>query len=113
MTKFIAIALATVLLAALLDYGALAPCGIVRAQVRQQGERVGGFGVLAAALPDGVIDSIIAAHYGPLSPGRCIALAFGGAPLQEAPGSAVRSAAHLSISPNRVYKPGTAKYRNT
>lgn len=70
----------TALLIVLLKFGTIDPCGIVRAEVRQEAAREGGFGVVASALPDGVIDSIIAAQYGALSPGRCIALAFTGAP---------------------------------
>jgi hypothetical protein len=70
------------MLIVVLKFGTPDPCGIVRAQIRQQAAREGGFGVVASALPDDVIDSIIVALYGPLSPGRCIALAFAGAPPQ-------------------------------
>lgn len=89
------------LLFILLKFGTIDPCGIVRAEVRQAAERAGGFGgVVAAALPDSVIDSIIAAQYGPLSPGRCISLAFEGAPLQ-APAPTYQSTA----PPNSVAAP--------
>ena len=80
--KFILIILAAVAVVVLLKFGTIDPCGIVRAEVRQEAQREGGFGVLASVLPDGVIDSIIAAQYGQLSPGRCIALAFQGTPLR-------------------------------
>jgi hypothetical protein len=84
--NYLLVAAGTALLIVLLEFGTIAPCGIVRAEVRQQAAREGVFAAgLAAALPDGVIDSLIAAQYGPLSPGRCIALAFAGAPLNAAP----------------------------
>jgi hypothetical protein len=67
----------------MLKFGTIDPCGILRAQIRQEAGREGGFGgVVASTLPDVVIDGIIAAQYGPLSPVRCIALAFAGAPVQ-------------------------------
>jgi hypothetical protein len=64
-----------------LKFGTLDPCGIVRAEIRQQAVREGQFAqVLAAVVPDSVIDAMVAAQYGNLTPGRCIALAFSGAP---------------------------------
>jgi hypothetical protein len=69
----------------LLLYGTISPCGIVRAQVRQEAEREGGFGVIATALPDGVIDSFIASRYGTLSPASCLAIALTGSPLRSTP----------------------------
>jgi len=81
MTKLVLIALGVASLGLLLKFGTLAPCGIVRAEVRQAAAREGGFGVVAGVLPDAVIDSIVAAQYGPLSPPRCIVLAFHGTPL--------------------------------
>ena len=71
-----------VVLIVVLKFGTIDPCGIMRAQIRQEAARQGGFGAVVAALPDGVIDGIIAGEYGPLSPGRCIALALGAAPVQ-------------------------------
>lgn len=74
------------LLIILLKFGTIDPCGIVRAEIRQAGARAGGFGgVVVAALPDSVIDGMIAARYGPLSPGRCVSWAFEGTPLQVPP----------------------------
>jgi hypothetical protein len=83
----------------MLKFGTIDPCGIVRAQVRQEAAREGGFGAVASALPDGVIDSIIAAQYGPLSPGRCIALAFEGAPLQAPTAPRVEPQASARVKP--------------
>lgn len=72
--------------APLLLFGTVSPCGIVRAEVRQAAQREGGLGgVLAAALPDQVIDGILAAQVGPLSPGRCVALAVTGLPAEHTP----------------------------
>lgn len=71
-----------VVLIIVLKFGTIDPCGVMRAQIRQEAARQGGFGAVAAALPDGVIDGIIADQYGPLSPGRCIVLAFGAAPVK-------------------------------
>lgn len=99
------ITLGAAIVVVLLKFGTIDPCGIVRAEVRQEAERKGGFGALAAALPDGVIDSIIAAQYGPLSPGRCIAIAFRGAPLQ-AP--AVQQRASAPIEPQDHQQGGFA-----
>jgi hypothetical protein len=64
------------------SYGTLDPCGILRERVRHQAAHEGGgFGsFLATALPDNVVDGIIAAQHGPLSPGRCISLLFDGSP---------------------------------
>lgn len=67
-------------------FGTIDPCGILRAQIRQEAAREGGFGgFLGAAMPDVVLDGIIAAKYGALSPGRCITLAFAGAPPRAPP----------------------------
>jgi hypothetical protein len=89
------------LLILLLKFGTIDPCGILRAQIRQEAARQGGFGVVASALPDSVIDGIIAAQYGPLSPGRCIVLAFEGAPPQAppAPSSPVQQQASQPTQP--------------
>lgn len=68
-----------VVAAVLLQYGTLSPCGVLRAQIREQAAREGGFGgFLANALPDSVIDGMLAAQYGSLSPGRCLSLALSG-----------------------------------
>lgn len=86
MTKFFSILLVGVfaaLLIILLKFGTIDPCGILRAQIRQEAARAGGFGgFVGSALPDAVLDTIIAAQYGHLSPGRCITLALAGPPSQ-------------------------------
>jgi hypothetical protein len=87
------------LLIVALKFGTIDPCGIVRAQVRQEAARQGGLGVVASSLPDGVIDSIIVAQSGPLSPGRCIALAFAGAPIQTPAAPPVQSQASAPVRP--------------
>jgi hypothetical protein len=65
-----------------LDYGTVAPCGILRERIRQQAVREGGQlgGFLATALPDNVLDGLIAAQYGALSPGHCVTLLLNGTP---------------------------------
>jgi hypothetical protein len=74
-------AVGTGLLIVVLKFGTIDPCGIVRAEVRQQAVREGQFAqVLAAVIPDSVIDAMIASQYGQLTPGRCISLAFAGVP---------------------------------
>jgi hypothetical protein len=74
------------ILIVLLKFGTIDPCGILRAQIRQEAAREGGLGgFLGSAMPDGVLDGLIAAQYNPLSPGRCITLAFAGAPLRAPP----------------------------
>jgi hypothetical protein len=85
MTRLLLIAIGAAVVVVLLKFGTVDPCGIVRAEARQAAEREGGFGgAVAAAVPDGVIDGIIAAQYGPLSPGRCIVLMLKGTPSQPA-----------------------------
>jgi hypothetical protein len=65
-----------------LDYGTVAPCGILRERIRQQvvseGGQLGGF--VATAMPDNVLDGLIAAQYGALSPRHCISLLVKGEP---------------------------------
>jgi hypothetical protein len=77
-----------------LDYGTVAPCGILRERFRQQVVREGGQlgGFVATAMPDNVLDGLIASQYGPLSPGHCVSLLVKGAPepppgAQQRPGS--------------------------
>jgi hypothetical protein len=69
----------TALLIVLLKFGTINPCGIVREQVRREG------GVLTSLLPDAVIDALIAGQNGPLSPARCMTLAFTKVPIQTPP----------------------------
>lgn len=73
------------LLILILRFGTVTPCGILRAEIRQEAARKGGIGVLLAALPDSVIDGLLVAQYGPISQGRCIELALSGAPVQPPP----------------------------
>ena len=65
-----------------LNYGTVAPCGILRERFRQQAVREGGRlgGFVATAMPDNVLDGMIAAQYGALSPGHCIDLLLHGVP---------------------------------
>jgi hypothetical protein len=80
------VAVGTGLLIVFLKFGTIDPCGILRVEVRQEAAREDSFGgVIASALPDSIIDGIIAIQYGPLSPGRCIALAFSVAPQPATP----------------------------
>jgi hypothetical protein len=61
--------------AILLKFGTLSPCGIVREQLREEGIREGSFaGVVAAVMPDSVLDAMITAAVGTPTPGRCLAL---------------------------------------
>ena len=66
-----------------LRYGAVDPCGIMRARLRAETARKGGAfgGLLASVATDGVIDAAIAAEYNePISPGLCIGVIFGKQP---------------------------------
>jgi hypothetical protein len=65
-----------------LKFGTVTPCGILRAEIRQEAAREGGFGLVASALPDSAIDAILAAQFGPMSPGRCIQVALSGPPVR-------------------------------
>jgi hypothetical protein len=87
-----------------LNFGTIDPCGVLRARLRQEAEREGGFGAVVAALPDGVVDSIIVAQYGPLSPGRCIALAFAPATPRAQSQASTRAEDHerFTARPNSV-----------
>jgi hypothetical protein len=66
------------------QYGTVEPCGILRERVRQQAVREGGRlgAFVVTAMPDNVLDGLLAAQYGPLSPGRCINLVVHGLPEQ-------------------------------
>ena len=78
---FFAAAAGVGLLVVVLRFGTVEPCGILRAQIRHEAIREGGFTATVALLPDSVIDGLIAAAQdAPLSPGRCLALAFTGMP---------------------------------
>lgn len=74
-----------VLLILFLDFGTVSPCGILRAKIRQEAAREGGMGLVAAALPDSIIDGLVSVQVGSLSPGRCIALDLSGPPAQSPP----------------------------
>jgi hypothetical protein len=67
-----------------LDYGTVAPCGILRERIRQQAVREGGQlgSFVATAIPDNVLDGLIASQYGALTPGHCINLVVNGLPEQ-------------------------------
>lgn len=54
-------------LALYFDFGTLSPCGILRETIRQRDG-------LAAVLPDSIVNLGLAAQYGELSPGRCVAI---------------------------------------
>ncbi len=64
------------------NYGTVSPCGILRERIRQQAVREGGQlgSFIVTAIPDNILDGLIAAQYGPLSPGRCVSLVVHGMP---------------------------------
>lgn len=65
--------------AILFRYGTIEPCGVLRVQVREQAAREGGAqGILASAISDSVLDTLLAVRYGPLTPGRCLATVLRG-----------------------------------
>lgn len=67
-----------------LRYGTVQPCGILRERFRQQMVREGGQlgGFVATAIPDNVLDGLLASQYGALTPGHCINLLVNGQPRQ-------------------------------
>ena len=67
------------------QYGAVTPCGIVRSKARIEAAKEGGLAVLVSALPDTVIDGLLAATVGPLTQAKCLSLAFSGPPRTQAP----------------------------
>lgn len=68
--------------ATLFRYGTISPCGVLRVQVREQAAREGGAqGFVAGAMSDALLDTLLAARYGPLTPGRCLALVVRGEPV--------------------------------
>jgi hypothetical protein len=70
----------------LFQYGTLSPCGMLRVEARQQAARDGGgAALLTSALSDSVIDTLLAARYGPLTPGRCLGLVLRREPVMLAP----------------------------
>lgn len=65
-----------------LKYGTVEPCSILRERIRRQ-EMAGGGQItrfVVSEVPDRVLDSLLAAQYGPLSPGRCVGLLVHGLP---------------------------------
>ena len=61
--------------AVLLKFGTLEPCGILRAQLREEAARDRSLGAaFAAILPDAALDALIQATYGPLTRSRCLTL---------------------------------------
>jgi hypothetical protein len=68
------------LLILMVVFGTITPCGILRAELRKEATREGGFGLILSALPDGAIDALLTTQFGPLSPGRCLQLALSGTP---------------------------------
>lgn len=83
MKKFLLLsALIVPVLVVLLRFGTVSPCGILREEVRQAAAREGGLGVLASAMPDGLLDGLIESQSGPLSPGRCLVLVVSGPPVR-------------------------------
>jgi hypothetical protein len=65
--RFLAAILALAAIIVFLHFGSLSPCGVLREAVRERGG-------LAAILPDDIVDLGIARQYGPMSPGRCLAV---------------------------------------
>jgi hypothetical protein len=59
----------------LFQYGTLSPCGMLRVGARQHAAHDGGgAALLATAVSDSVLDTLLSARYGPLTPGRCLGL---------------------------------------
>lgn len=57
------------------NFGTIDPCGVLRARVRAEAVRSGQFaGFIANAMPDNMLDALVAAQYGALSPAKCVAL---------------------------------------
>lgn len=97
------------LLIVFVKFGTIDPCGILRAQIRQEAAREGRFGgFLGAAMPDVVLDGIIAGQYGALSPGRCITLAFAGAPRLAPPRPVPAPASTLTVQQDQPLNAATA-----
>ncbi|MGO8918298.1 MAG: hypothetical protein ACLQJR_20555, partial [Stellaceae bacterium] len=70
----------------LFQYGTVSPCGMLRVEARQQATRNGGAAAaLTAALSDSLIDTLLDARYGPLTPGRCLGLVLRREPVTLAP----------------------------
>lgn len=77
--RILVVALVVGTVAVLFRYGTIAPCGVLRVVAREQAVRDGGAqGFLSAALSDSVIDTLLEARYGPLTPGRCLGLVLSG-----------------------------------
>ena len=56
-------------------YGTLSPCGILRVEIREHAARQGGADAfLVNAMSDNLLDTALAAQYGPLTPGRCLGI---------------------------------------
>jgi hypothetical protein len=69
----------------LFQYGTLSPC-MLRVEARQNAAHDGGgAALLATAISDSVLDTLLAARYGPLTPGRCLGLVLRREPVTIAP----------------------------
>ncbi len=81
-SRFIGVAVLVLLLAAgaiLFRYGTLEPCGVLRVEAREQAAREGGAqGFITSAISDNLLETLLAARYGPLTPGRCLAMVLRG-----------------------------------
>ncbi|MDA9491182.1 hypothetical protein [Bradyrhizobium sp. CCBAU 11361] len=80
--------------AAYFYYGTLSPCDALRETTRRQDG-------LARVLPDAVVDFSMAARYGQLSPGRCLAVLVGG--------KAMASPAPAAPTASQALAPGSAR----
>ena len=59
----------------LFRYGTLAPCGILRVEIRENAARQGGADAfIVNAMSDDLLNTALAAQYGPLTPGRCLGI---------------------------------------
>ncbi len=93
--SLVLIALGSFAVLVFLRFGTTSPCGVLRAEVREEASREHGLdAVLATLLPNSVIDAMVASYYGgDLTPGRCIAALFG-APAMQRPAISPPSVAH-------------------
>ena len=70
----------------LFQYGTLSPCGMLHVEARQNAAHDGGgAALLATAISDSVLDALLTARYGPLTPGRCLGLVLRREPVTIAP----------------------------
>lgn len=94
-----------------LSQGTLDPCGMIRSRIREDARRAGAIEVLTTMLPDSVIDAVVEAKFGQMTPGRCIVWLLD--PASFNPYHEALAASHVVAPAPLPARPGTASHMPT